>query len=156
MALLSKRSRSSVDGVPPGVREVMCSIPVMSNNSYHNKRFHSFSLSPIHCAVWKFLTMSDCVLVCSDERKLDRVLVETERNRQMANQIAHRTFTASHTSDRSILPTGPQVNKLIISSIAVEKVVVVVARLSAPHRNTSLAHHAPQGNFTAYSHSPRA
>ncbi|XP_068706213.1 uncharacterized protein [Montipora foliosa] len=43
-----------------------------------------------------------------DERKLDRVLLETERNRQMANQIAQRTFTASHSSEKNILPTGPQ------------------------------------------------
>ncbi|XP_020629330.1 short transient receptor potential channel 2-like [Orbicella faveolata] len=45
----------------------------------------------------------------TDERKLDRVLLETERNRQMANQIAQRTFTASHSSDKNVLPTGPQV-----------------------------------------------
>ncbi|XP_068737190.1 uncharacterized protein [Montipora capricornis] len=44
----------------------------------------------------------------SHERKLDRVLLETERNRQMANQIAQRTFTASHSSEKNILPTGPQ------------------------------------------------
>ncbi|XP_068736972.1 uncharacterized protein [Montipora capricornis] len=44
----------------------------------------------------------------TDERKLDRVLLETERNRQMANQIAQRTFTASHSSEKNILPTGPQ------------------------------------------------
>ncbi|XP_044172678.1 uncharacterized protein LOC114966353 [Acropora millepora] len=44
----------------------------------------------------------------TEERKLDRVLLETERNRQMANQIAQRTFTASHSSDKNVLPTGPQ------------------------------------------------
>ena len=48
----------------------------------------------------------------ADERKLDRVLLETERNRQMANQIAQRTFTASHSLDKNVLPTGPQVVEL--------------------------------------------
>ncbi|KAK2573186.1 hypothetical protein P5673_002237 [Acropora cervicornis] len=44
----------------------------------------------------------------TDERKLDRVLLETERNRQMANQIAQTTFTAYGSLDRNVLPTGPQ------------------------------------------------
>ncbi|XP_068736342.1 uncharacterized protein [Montipora capricornis] len=44
----------------------------------------------------------------TDERKLDRVLLEIERNRQMANKVAERTFTASHSSDKNVLPTGPQ------------------------------------------------
>ena len=52
-----------------------------------------------------------------DERKLDRVLLETERNRQMANQIAQRTFTASHSSDKNVLPTGPQVLELTSGDI---------------------------------------
>ena len=62
--------------------------------------------------------MIDCILLTNflslnlDERKLDRVLLETERNRQMANQIAQRTFTASHCSDKNVLPTGPQVVEL--------------------------------------------
>ena len=60
--------------------------------------------------------MIDCILFTNflslDERKLDRVLLETERNRQMANQIAQRTFTASHSSDKNVLPTGPQVVEL--------------------------------------------
>ena len=30
----------------------------------------------------------------------------------MANQIAQRTFTASHSSEKNILPTGPQVVEL--------------------------------------------
>lgn len=63
---------------------------------------------------FNYLSISDCILLCTnflslDERKLDRVLLETERNRQMANQIAQRTFTASHSSDKNVLPTGPQV-----------------------------------------------
>ena len=52
-----------------------------------------------------------------DERKLDRVLLETERNRQMANQIAQRTFTASHSSDKNVLPTGPQVLELTAGDV---------------------------------------
>jgi len=43
----------------------------------------------------------------TDERKMDHVLQETERNRQMANQIAHRTFTP-HGVDEGIFPTGPK------------------------------------------------
>ncbi|KAJ7393955.1 hypothetical protein OS493_003624 [Desmophyllum pertusum] len=42
----------------------------------------------------------------TDDRKMDQVIQETERNRQMANQIAHRTFT-THAYDEGILPTGP-------------------------------------------------
>ena len=52
-----------------------------------------------------------------DERKLDRVLLETERNRQMANQIAQTTFTAYHSSDKNVLPTGPQVVELTAGDI---------------------------------------
>ena len=52
-----------------------------------------------------------------DERKLDRVLLETERNRQMANQIAQRTFTASYSSEKNVLPTGPQVLELTSGDI---------------------------------------
>lgn len=36
---------------------------------------------------------------------MDHVLQETERNRQMANQIAHATFT----THAGVLPTGPKV-----------------------------------------------
>ncbi|XP_078372507.1 uncharacterized protein LOC144656151 isoform X5 [Oculina patagonica] len=43
----------------------------------------------------------------TDERKMDHVLQETERNRQMANQIAHRTFT-THAFDDGAFPTGPK------------------------------------------------
>ncbi|XP_078372504.1 uncharacterized protein LOC144656151 isoform X2 [Oculina patagonica] len=43
----------------------------------------------------------------TDERKMDHVLQETERNRQMANQIAHRTFT-THGFDDGAFPTGPK------------------------------------------------
>ncbi|KAJ7393952.1 hypothetical protein OS493_003621 [Desmophyllum pertusum] len=42
----------------------------------------------------------------TDDRKMDQVIQETERNRQMANQIAHRTFT-THAFDEGMLPTGP-------------------------------------------------
>ena len=52
-----------------------------------------------------------------EERKLDRVLLETERNRQMANQIAQRTFTAYHSLDKNVLPTGPQVVELTAGDI---------------------------------------
>ena len=43
-----------------------------------------------------------------DESKMDHVLQETERNRQMANQIAHATFTTYG----GVLPTGPKVKIL--------------------------------------------
>ena len=43
-----------------------------------------------------------------DERKMDHVLQETERNRQMANQIAYRTFAAKGVDDDAF-PTGPKV-----------------------------------------------
>ena len=44
----------------------------------------------------------------SDERKMDHVLQETERNRQMANQIAYTTFAAKGVNDDAF-PTGPKV-----------------------------------------------
>lgn len=40
----------------------------------------------------------------TDESKMDHVLQETERNRQMANQIAHATFT----THGGVIPTGPK------------------------------------------------
>ena len=52
-----------------------------------------------------------------DERKLDRVLLETERNRQMANQIAQTTFTAYRSLEKNVLPTGPQVVELTAGDI---------------------------------------
>ena len=67
--------------------------------------------------------MSYCILFTQtffffiEERKLDRVLLETERNRQMANQIAQKTFTASHSSGKNVLPTGPQVLELTSGDI---------------------------------------
>lgn len=39
---------------------------------------------------------------------MDHVLQETEKNRQMANQIAHATFTTYG----GVLPTGPKVKIL--------------------------------------------
>ena len=39
---------------------------------------------------------------------MDHVLQETERNRQMANQIAYRTFAAKGVDDDAF-PTGPKV-----------------------------------------------
>jgi len=39
---------------------------------------------------------------------MDYVLQETERNRQMVNQIAYKTFAASGVND-SIFPAGPEV-----------------------------------------------
>ena len=39
---------------------------------------------------------------------MDYVLQETDRNRQMANQIAHATFT----THADVLPTGPKVTIL--------------------------------------------
>ena len=78
----------------------------------------SITLSKIGCLSIFYLMISDCMYsLCTnffslDERKMDRVLLETERNRQMANQIARKTFTASHSSDKSVLPTGPQVVEL--------------------------------------------
>ena len=52
-----------------------------------------------------------------DERKLDRVLLETERNWEMANLIAQRTFAAYHSLDKNVLPTGPQVVELTAGDI---------------------------------------
>ncbi|CAH3165027.1 unnamed protein product, partial [Porites evermanni] len=43
----------------------------------------------------------------TDETKMDHVLQETERNRQMANQIAYRTFAANGVND-GVFPTGPK------------------------------------------------
>ena len=43
-----------------------------------------------------------------DERKMDHVLQEIERNRQMANQIAYTTFAAKGVNDDAF-PTGPKV-----------------------------------------------
>ena len=39
---------------------------------------------------------------------MDYVLQETERNRQMVNQIAYKTFAATGVND-SIFPAGPEV-----------------------------------------------
>ena len=47
-----------------------------------------------------------------DEGKLDRVLLETERNRQMAHRIIQTNFTAYRILDKNVLPTGPQVMEL--------------------------------------------
>lgn len=41
---------------------------------------------------------------------MDQVVEETERNRQMANQIAERTFT-TQASEQAMLPIGPNVRK---------------------------------------------
>ena len=43
---------------------------------------------------------------------MDHVLQETERNRQMANQIAYRTFAANGVND-GVFPTGPKVCVLL-------------------------------------------
>ena len=48
------------------------------------------------------------VLCYLDERKMDFVLQELERNRQMVNQIAYKTFAASGING-SIFPAGPEV-----------------------------------------------
>lgn len=62
------------------------------------------------CLCKVFVRNSSTSFLCnSDERKMDHVLQETERNRQMANQIAHRTFT-THAFDDGAFPTGPQVS----------------------------------------------
>jgi len=45
-----------------------------------------------------------------DDRKMDQLIQETERNREMFNQIAHRTFT-THAPDQGMLPTGPKVSR---------------------------------------------
>lgn len=59
----------------------------------------------LHCNILRHF---NTILYYSDERKMDHVLQETERNRQMANQIAYRTFTA-HGLDEGMFPTGPKV-----------------------------------------------
>ena len=82
------------------------------------------------------------------------MLVETERNRQMANQIAHRTFTASRTSDQSILPTGPEVNKFITSFIAVA-LFLKLWLCTAEHRTAPHCTTPPYTKHTAPQHSPR-
>ena len=43
-----------------------------------------------------------------DEMKMDHVFHETGRNRQMANQIAYRTFAAKGVDD-DVFPAGPKV-----------------------------------------------
>ena len=50
---------------------------------------------------------------------MDHVLQETERNRQMANQIAYRTFTA-HGFEEGIFPTGPKVKHLKMNFLAAD------------------------------------
>ena len=46
----------------------------------------------------------------SDDRKMDQLIHETERNREMFNQIAHRTFT-TNAPDQGLLPTGQKVSR---------------------------------------------
>lgn len=48
------------------------------------------------------------LLLHLDEKKLDHVLKETERNRKMASQILTTTFH-SQTSTQGILARGPEV-----------------------------------------------
>ena len=48
------------------------------------------------------------ILLHVDEKKLDLVLQEIERNRQVASQILTTTFH-SQTSVQGILPRGPEV-----------------------------------------------
>lgn len=58
--------------------------------------------------------ISNCCYMCHfswlflDERKMDHVFHETGRNRQMANQIAYRTFAAKGVDDDAF-PAGPKV-----------------------------------------------
>ncbi|CAH3032253.1 unnamed protein product, partial [Porites lobata] len=47
------------------------------------------------------------LFIFTNERKMDFVLQELERNRQMVNQIAYKTFAASGING-SIFPTGPK------------------------------------------------
>ena len=70
-----------------------------------------FSRTAVICAIFLELFL--------DERKMDHVLQETERNRQMANQIAYRTFAAKGVDDGGF-PTGPKVylyRVFIVSSV---------------------------------------
>ena len=70
--------------------------------------------------MYEWLYSLNTNFISVDERKLDRVLLRTERNQQMANQIAQiaqRTFTASHSSDKNVLPTGPQVVELTAGDV---------------------------------------
>ena len=58
-----------------------------------------------------FRTAVTCVIFLdffSDERKMDHVFHETERNRQMANQIAYSAFAAKGVDDDAF-PAGPKV-----------------------------------------------
>ena len=41
---------------------------------------------------------------------MDQVIKVTERNREMINQVADRTFT-NHSFDQGMLPSGPKVGK---------------------------------------------
>jgi len=41
----------------------------------------------------------------TDDRKMDQLIQETERSREMVNQIAYKTFT-THAPDQGMLPTG--------------------------------------------------
>lgn len=78
---------------------------------------------PVNTDDQLYRTAVICVIVFElflDERKMDHVLQETERNRQMANQIAYRTFAAKGVDDDAF-PTGPKVYLycvFIVSSVS--------------------------------------
>ena len=48
-------------------------------------------------------------ILVSDDRKMDQLIQETERSREMVNQIAYKTFT-THAPDQGMLPTGQKVS----------------------------------------------
>lgn len=49
-------------------------------------------------------------ILYSDDIKMDQLIQETDRNREMINQIAHRTFT-TNAPDQGMLPTGQGVSR---------------------------------------------
>ena len=54
------------------------------------------------------LVLTFLIFWYKDETKMDHVLQQTEKSRQMANHIAYTTF-AAHGVNNGIFPVGPEV-----------------------------------------------
>jgi len=61
-------------------------------------------------------------ILALDDRKMDRLIQETERSREMVNQIASKTFT-THAPDQGMLPTGQEVSPKYTSTF--KKMVIL-------------------------------
>ncbi|CAH3186206.1 unnamed protein product, partial [Porites lobata] len=81
------------------------------NNSFSSRNFLKKKGKALNEVVEKlqneYLSSYGYSFPLTDERKMDFVLQELERNRQMVNQIAYKTFAASGING-SIFPTGPK------------------------------------------------